>query len=215
MKGSPDGCVDCGSKALQAIAFDWAQGIARFPADVAYSQVFSLRLTQMNQGMNMSGLSRVQWGLSPVTSHHIVASRPILTNEYDQGGCTHQTVVCQDCSPTDSSDDYGLGSYGDHESALLVHEVHAILSGRCQHLSLLRREDAMFFHHLTAKKVDNLTQQVNPPTPILTVLENLRIERHKSPTTTTTGGSGSVEIDRKRKREPSMAVAVPSIDSSR
>ena len=45
----------------------------KMPSDVAYKQLYQLRITQMRQGVDLSALSRVQWGLTTLKfSHHII-----------------------------------------------------------------------------------------------------------------------------------------------
>jgi hypothetical protein len=124
------------------------------PNDIVYKQVYQLRLTQLKQGVDLTSLSRVQWGLSTLKfSHHIVLKKsPWRDRDIP---FIFRVTVCKSCSPfQEASCMTDLGVYGDQESAILINDVHEILSGRFEKLSILRREDAMFFHHLTARTLD-------------------------------------------------------------
>ena len=58
---------------LRASILSLSQAI---PPDVVYKQLYQLRMTQMRQGVDLSGLSRVQWGLQQLKfSHHIVLKK--------------------------------------------------------------------------------------------------------------------------------------------
>lgn len=45
------------------------------PSDVVYKQLYALRMTQKMQNVDLSSLTRTQWGLSSLKfTHHIVLS---------------------------------------------------------------------------------------------------------------------------------------------
>lgn len=174
------------------------------PADVVYKQLYQLRITQMRQGVDLSGLSSVQWGLQRLKfSHHIVLKKsPWKCAEIP---IIFRVTVCKSCCPCQDASSVFLGVYGDQESALLVNDVHEILSGRCEKLSVLRKEDAMFFHHLTARTLDESEGVLLPAAPVLSVLEKLRIDSANASLL----ASAALE-DKKRKRSSTIDILIES-----
>lgn len=188
----------------------------KMPSDVAYKQLYQLRITQIRQGVDLSALSRVQWGLSTLKfSHHIVLKK----SPWGDAGIPFifRVAVCKTCSPAQDNSSTFLGVYGDQESALLVNDVHEILSGRCDKLSVLRKEDAMFFHHLTARTLDESNGSLLPATPVLSVLEKLRIN---SANASLLAAAALEEKKRKRSStidlliESSLSLSMTSRDNS-
>ena len=177
------------------------------PADVVYKQLYQLRITQMKQGVDLSRLTRVQWGLTPLKfSHHIVLKKSPWKNT--DIPFTFRVTVCKSCSLSQNASSMFLGVYGDQESALLVNDVHEILCGRCDKLSVLRKEDAMFFHHLTARTLDEREDVLLPSAPVLSVLEKLRIDSANA-------AQLAVEAveEKKRKRSSTMDLLIESSQS--
>jgi hypothetical protein len=177
--------------------------LLEIPSDVVYKQLYYLRMAQMRQGVDLKGLSRIQWGLSPLKfSHHIVLKKNPW-RDIDVS-VIFQVTVCKTCCPSQEPNT-NLGVYADQESALLVNDVHEILSGRCEKLTVLRREDAMFFHHLTARTLDEIQGVLLPPAPVLSVLEKLRIE---------SANAASLALEeleeKKRKRSSTMDILIES-----
>jgi hypothetical protein len=140
--------------------------------EIVYEQLYALRLKQAQQGIELSDLGKAQWGLAHVHGGHHIFAR---TSPVPEVKTVYKVVVCDECAKNKDELTY-LGTYGDKESALLVNDVHEILNGRCDHLNLLRREDAMFFHHLKARVLDESSQKLLPPMPVLSVLEKVRLE---------------------------------------
>lgn len=98
------------------------------PSSIIFKQLFELRMTQLKQGVDLSNLTRVQWGLAPLKfSHHIV----IKESSIKEFPYMFEIIVCTACSPVQNSSSCPvfLGVYGDQESALLVSDVHEILNG--------------------------------------------------------------------------------------
>ena len=96
--------------------------------NVVFKQTHALRVTQMNQGVDLSNLSLTQWGLSDLKfSHHIVLKK---SNVIDVP-VIFQVTICNSCCPSEEGSPVFLGAYGDQESALLVNDVHEILNGKC------------------------------------------------------------------------------------
>lgn len=177
------------------------------PADVVYKQLYQLRITQMKQGVDLSRLTRVQWGLTPLKfSHHIVLKKSPWKNT--EIPFTFRVTVCKTCSLSQDASSMFLGVYGDQESALLVNDVHEILCGRCDKLSVLRKEDAMFFHHLTARTLDEREDTLLPSAPVLSVLEKLRIDSANAALL----AAEAIE-EKKRKRSSSMDLLIESSQS--
>jgi hypothetical protein len=177
------------------------------PADVVYKQLYQLRITQMKQGVDLSRLTRVQWGLTPLKfSHHIVLKKSPWKNT--EIPFTFRVTVCKTCSSSQDASSMFLGVYGDQESALLVNDVHEILCGRCDKLSVLRKEDAMFFHHLTARTLDEREDTLLPSAPVLSVLEKLRIDSANAALL----AAEAIE-EKKRKRSSSMDLLIESSQS--
>jgi hypothetical protein len=174
------------------------------PPDVVYKQLYQLRITQIKQGVDLSRLSRVQWGLSALKfSHHIVLKKsPWRDAEIP---FIFRVTVCKSCCPSQDTTSTFLGVYGDQESALLVNDVHEILCGRCDKLSVLRKEDAMFFHHLTARTLDEVEGVLLPATPVLSVLEKLRIDSANAAVL----AAAAIE-EKKRKRSSTMDLLIES-----
>ena len=99
------------------------------PSNIIFKQLFELRMTQMKQGVDLSNLTRVQWGLTPIKfSHHIVIKKSL----FKEIPYIFQVTVCTACSPVSVQDscEVFLGVYGEQESALLVSDVHEILNGK-------------------------------------------------------------------------------------
>ena len=174
------------------------------PPDVVYRQVYQLRMTQMRQGVDLSGLSRVQWGLQQLKfSHHIVLKKsPFRCVDIP---VMFRVTVCKSCCPCQDMLSTFLGVYGDQESALLVNDVHEILNGRAEKLSVLRKEDAMFFHHLTARTLDESEGILLPASPVLSVLEKLRIDSANA----ILSAAAALE-EKKRKRSSTIDILIES-----
>lgn len=97
------------------------------PANIVFKQLHALRVTQMKQGVDLSSLTRTQWGLSNLKfSHHIVLKK----SSFKDVPIIFQVTVCTSCCPCEESLPVFLGIYGDQESALLVNDVHEILNGQ-------------------------------------------------------------------------------------
>ena len=186
---------------LRASILSLSQAI---PPDVVYKQLYQLRMTQMRQGVDLSGLSRVQWGLQQLKfSHHIVLKKsPFRCVDIP---VIFRVTVCKGCCPSQDVPSIFLGVYGDQESALLVNDVHEILSGRCEKLSVLRKEDAMFFHHLTARTLDESEGVLLPASPVLSVLEKLRIDSANASLL----AEAALE-EKKRKRSSTIDILIES-----
>jgi hypothetical protein len=96
------------------------------PTNIIFKQLHALRVTQMKQGVDLSSLTRTQWGLSSLKfSHHIVLKK----SKYKDVPIIFQVTVCASCSPSEEYSPVFLGVYGDQESALLINDVHEILNG--------------------------------------------------------------------------------------
>ena len=175
------------------------------PPDVVYRQLYQLRMNQLKQGVDLSGLSRVQWGLQQLKfSHHIVLKKsPFRCVEIP---VMFRVTVCKSCCPCQDMSSTFLGVYGDQESALLVNDVHEILNGRTEKLSVLRKEDAMFFHHLTAKTLNESEGTLLPASPVLSVLEKLRID---SANAILAAAAAALE-EKKRKRSSTIDILIES-----
>ena len=174
------------------------------PPDVVYRQLYQLRMNQLKQGVDLSGLSRVQWGLQQLKfSHHIVLKKsPFRCVEIP---VMFRVTVCKSCCPCQDMSSTFLGVYGDQESALLVNDVHEILNGRTEKLSVLRKEDAMFFHHLTAKTLNESEGTLLPASPVLSVLEKLRIDSANAILV----AAAALE-EKKRKRSSTIDILIES-----
>lgn len=95
--------------------------------NVVFKQTHALRVTQMNQGVDLSTLSLTQWGLSDLKfSHHIVPKK----SSFKDVPVIFQVTICNGCCPSEEGSQVFLGAYGDQESALLVNDVHEILNGK-------------------------------------------------------------------------------------
>lgn len=96
------------------------------PTNIVFKQLHALRVTQMKQGVDLSNLTRTQWGLSSLKfSHHIVLKK----SNFRDVPIIFQVTVCSACSPSEEYLPVFLGVYGDQESALLINDVHEILNG--------------------------------------------------------------------------------------
>lgn len=120
-------CED-GDQGLNSINPDSAIKIfTNNPSDVIFRQLFDLRMKQMKQGVDLSNLTRVQWGLASLKfSHHIVLKK----STFKEVPVIFQVTVCSACSAPEEITEAYLGVYGDQESALLVSDVHEILNGQ-------------------------------------------------------------------------------------
>ena len=95
-------------------------------SNIVLKQLHALRVTQMTQGVDLSGVTRTQWGLSNLKfCHHIILKKSSLSDI----PLIFQVTVCASCCPSEEHAPLFLGVYGDQESALLVNDVHEILNG--------------------------------------------------------------------------------------
>lgn len=95
-------------------------------SNIVLKQLHALRVTQMKQGVDLSGLTRTQWGLSNLKfCHHIILKKSSVVDI----PLIFQVTICAGCCPSEEHASLFLGVYGDQESALLVNDVHEILNG--------------------------------------------------------------------------------------
>jgi hypothetical protein len=70
----------------------------------------------------------------------------------DGVGSSFRVRICKTCCQ--GSSHIELGTYVDQESAILVNDVHEIIKGRHEKLTLLRKEDEPYLDQLTARRYD-------------------------------------------------------------
>eukprot|EP00428_Durinskia_dybowskii_P081986 CAMPEP_0170425514 /NCGR_PEP_ID=MMETSP0117_2-20130122/38148_1 /TAXON_ID=400756 /ORGANISM="Durinskia baltica, Strain CSIRO CS-38" /LENGTH=987 /DNA_ID=CAMNT_0010684487 /DNA_START=155 /DNA_END=3118 /DNA_ORIENTATION=+ len=115
---------------------------------IFYRNLHKFRVSQMNEGVDLSDLSDEQWGMVQLDKCHHIST----TSTSKDGPQSFRVRICKTCCQEDSHIE--LGTYVDQESAILVNDTFEILNDRLDRLIVLRVEDKPDLHHLVAKKYD-------------------------------------------------------------
>eukprot|EP01041_Mallomonas_annulata_P005598 gene5598-11284_t len=115
---------------------------------VYYPRLHKFRLQQLENGIDLKGITDTQMGLQFLERcHHISNTQPVK-----DGGPSYRVRVCKTCCQGDSHIE--LGTYVDQESAIIVNDAHEIMHDRFSKLAVLRKEDKLYLNFLTVRKYD-------------------------------------------------------------
>ena len=112
---------------------------------VVYPQVYRLRRWQEEHWSEMPEISELKKGCIPFESaHHVTLNR-------GGGIISYRVRICKSC--LGSSSHLELGTYNDHETALLMNDIHELQVGRMDNLHLLCPFDLPFIHLFKGNKI--------------------------------------------------------------
>ena len=112
---------------------------------VVYPQVYRLRKGQEEVWSEMPSTSELKKGCIPFKSvHHVTLKR-------GRGFISYRVRICKAC--LGSSAHLELGTYNDHETALLMNDIHELQAGRMDNLYLLCPFDLPFIHLFKGKRI--------------------------------------------------------------
>jgi hypothetical protein len=111
-----------------------------------YPHLFKFRKEQLRLGVDLNGLSALNWGLVSMEKCHHVSTTS------SGGVLSFRVRVCKTCCRDEGHIE--LGTYCDQESAILVNDSHEIMNNRHEKLAFLRKEDESHLYLLSARKFD-------------------------------------------------------------
>lgn len=114
-------------------------------AQVVYLQVYRLRQWQEEVWSEMPEISELKKGCVPFESvHHVTSNR-------GKGSISYRVRICKSC--LGSATHLELGTYIDHETALLMNDIHELQAGRMNNLHLLCPFDLPFIHLFKGRRI--------------------------------------------------------------
>ena len=107
-----------------------------------YHNIHKFRVLQMNQGVDLRGLTDEQWGLKILDKCHHIST----TSTSKDGPQSFRVRICKTCCQEETHIE--LGTYVDQESAILVNDTFEILNNRLNRLIVLKRQDKPYLNFL-------------------------------------------------------------------
>lgn len=188
------------------------------PSKIVYKNLYQFRMNQAQDGVDLSGLTDVMWGLVPLhrchhvscvtNTNHSAKRSPTQANtpESDFPLTTYRVRICKTCCG--ETGHIELGTYNDQESAMLVNDAFEIMQGRYNRLLVLRPEDQQYFDRLYVQRCDRSKgkEQVG----LLEVIA----ERRRHSTSQSTSSSTVASLESRKRSSPASGLSFNDLGSS-
>lgn len=188
------------------------------PSKIVYKNLYQFRINQAQDGVDLSGLTDVMWGLVPLhrchhvscvtNTNHSAKRSPTQANtpESDFPLTTYRVRICKTCCG--ETGHIELGTYNDQESAMLVNDAFEIMQGRYNRLLVLRPEDQQYFDRLYVQRCDRSKgkEQVG----LLEVIA----ERRRHSTSQSTSSSTVASLESRKRSSPASGLSFNDLGSS-